>query len=161
MTIQTPIAPAAADPVQDQLDALERRSAALMQTHSELHSIFAVALRSASDFEAMIVARIAICGAMLRLDVTDHDLIHRLRVQLHSPDAFQLLEIARDSKTRSHKVDIRIDTIRTRRDAAARRAEAYRVKQQAKKSAYTTAYEAAEKLSPRQRRQLAASIIDN
>lgn len=161
MTIQTTIA------TDDLIDALKRRSAALMQTHVDLSTSFKLIFRAnRGDHDAKLTALGAIFDSVYRLDSAgddDVDLIRRLRAQLHA-DQIDWLEhsgIAQDARERSYKIDIRIDKFETERAATARQAENYRGEQQARRSAYTTVYEGAMKLTPRQRRQLAEALLDS
>lgn len=159
MNIQTPT-PRIEVTHDDVIGALTSRSAALMCTSASIYALKGAPADAArGDLEAERRVRDAIHAVLPRLSLHDIDIIDRLREQLHRLDFFELCAIATEAKQRSYSVDIKIDRLNRLHDAEKRRAEAYREKRADRKLVYTVAYEAAEKLNPLQRRQLAEAIL--
>lgn len=162
MTIQTRVTPHIEVTHDDVIGALQNRSAALMRTSSAIYGLKAAPIdASKGDDEAARRVRDVINAARLGLSPHDSDIIDRLRDQLHRIDFFELSAIADEAKQRSYSVDIKIDKLNGLHAAERRRAEAYKLKQADRKSAYTAAYESAMRLSGKQRRQLAASLLES
>lgn len=163
MTIQTPIIPAATDLVDETIRAMSVRRDALMNAHSEIHGVYAKAFRAAKgDIDAINAVSDAIFRAMLGLSTDDLDIIEQLSDHNRSVRPLDLLDLMSTAKARATRVDLKMQDIQNRQQAAmrsARRREEERAAGGGRRSPYTTAYEAAMKLPASKRRMLAEAIL--
>lgn len=166
MTIQAPNpTPTELEIIKSQIEAQQNRSAALARLCDGIRELHTAPLRAQKgDIEAERLVSDTLRTLVLCLNPIDIDIINRA---LACPDYFELHRIAGDARRLYEHIDATvIDKLKCRatsieKRADGRSADAYRAKQQDRKSAYTRAYEAAAKLSLSQRRQLAASLLES
>ncbi|UFM66781.1 hypothetical protein LOS78_12680 [Paracoccus sp. MA] len=167
MTIQTPITPAPTELeiIMEQIETQQRRSAALMALSDGIRDLKIAPLKAAKgDPEAERLVSDTLRALVPALNPIDIDIINDAR---EHRDYINLCNIARDARHRSEHIDAEIiDRLQCRaaaikRRAEARGADAYRARMADRKTAYTKAYEAAMKLTPSRRRQLAEALLDS
>lgn len=164
MTIQTST-PTELEIIKQQIECQTRRSAALAQLHAGIHALKTAPIYAQQgDLEAARLVSDTLRTLVLGLNPIDIDIINRIGA---NTDYFELGRIAGDAKRLCDHIDATvIDKLKCRatsieKRAEGRSAEAYRAKQQDRKSAYTVAYEAAMKLPASKRRQLAESLLES
>lgn len=165
MTIQTPIIPDSTDLIDEAIRAMTLRRDALMAAHREIKGVYGRAFRAADgDLYAIITVGDALYRAMLGISPDDIDIIEQLSDHHRSVRPLDLIQLMSDVKGRATSVDLRMQRIQDRQQAAmrgARRREEERASGNNRRSPYTTAYEAAMRLHPSKRRMLAEALLES